>query len=92
MHFMVVERFKNGDIGPVGERFRARGRMMPDNVSYVASWLDPAGTICFQLMEAPDQESLNPWIARWADLMDCEVIPVHTSAEFWAQRDRASEV
>lgn len=85
MLFMVIERFKNGDIAPVGERFRAKGRMMPDNVSYVSSWLDPAGTICFQLMEAPDADALKPWLSRWDDLMDCEIIPVLTSADFWAK-------
>jgi hypothetical protein len=85
MLLMVIERFKDGNAKAVGERFRLSGRMMPEGVAYVASWLDPAGTQCFQLMEAPDPEALKPWTDRWDDLMDFEVIPVLTSAEFWAR-------
>lgn len=84
MLLMVVERFKGGGIEAVGERFRARGRMMPDDVSYVSSWLDPRGTVCYQLMEAPGLDSLKPWMSQWDDLMDFEAIPVMASAEFWA--------
>lgn len=92
MLHMVIEHFKSGAIETVGERYRAKGRMLPENVSYVASWLDPAGTICYQLMEAPNADALKPWFDRWDDLMDFEVTPVLTSADFWAQRAKASEV
>ena len=84
MLFMVIERFKNGDAGQVGERFRRTGRMLPEGVAYHASWVDSAGSVCFQIMEAPRREALDPWIARWADLVDFEVVLVQTSAEFWA--------
>ena len=86
MLLMVIERFKGAGIGAVGERFHAKGRMMPDDVAYVASWLDPAGTICYQLMEAPGPDSLRAWMKHWDDLMDFEVVPVLTSADFWAKR------
>lgn len=80
---MVIERFKNGDPQPIGERFRAEGRMMPDGVAYHASWVDRAQMRCFQLMEAPSAESLDAWICCWNDLVDFEVVPVLPSAEFW---------
>jgi hypothetical protein len=83
MLFMVLERFKDGDEKRVGERFRQHGRMMPAEVKYLASWLDPETMRCFQLMEAPTRESLDPWIERWRDLMDFEVVAVETSADFW---------
>jgi hypothetical protein len=88
MLFMVIERFKGGDPTPVGERFRAKGRMIPENsgVDYVASWMTEDGAACFQVMRAPTREALDPWIAAWCDLVDFEVVPVLTSAEFWAQR------
>ncbi len=89
MMFMVIESFRNRDPRPVGERFRARGRMMPPDVGYVASWLDPANMRCFQVMEAPTAGALEPWLAAWSDLVDFEVIPVQTSAEFWASRASA---
>jgi len=84
MLFMVIERFKNGDSEAIGERFKRSGRMLPEGVAYHASWIDAAGTCCFQVMEAPDPASLNAWIGRWEDLVDFEVIPVVTSSDFWS--------
>jgi hypothetical protein len=85
MLFMVIERFKHGDPRPIGERFRRNGRMLPDGVTYLASWVDAAGVRCFQVMEAPDHGSLDTWVARWDDLIDFEIIPVLTSGDYWAQ-------
>ena len=85
MLFMVIERFKRGDPRPAGERFKQKGRMMPEGVTYHASWLDPEAMRCFQVMEASDRQSLDVWIARWDDLVDFEVVLVVTSAEFWAR-------
>lgn len=88
MLFMVIERFKNGDWRAVGERFRARGRMMPEGsgATYVASWLSTDGRVCYQLMDAPTRGALDGWIANWSDLVEFEVIEVETSAEFWRKR------
>ncbi len=83
MLYMVIETMKAGPAA-IGERFRASGRMMPDNIAYVASWVEPDGLRCFQLMEAPSREALQPWIDRWSDLVDFEVRAVQISAEFWA--------
>jgi hypothetical protein len=83
MLYMVIETMKAGPAA-VGERFRASGRMMPDNISYVASWVEPDGSRCFQLMEASSREALQPWIDRWSDLVDFEVRAVQPSAEFWS--------
>lgn len=85
---MVIERFKNGEIGPVGERFRVSGRMMPEGLTYQASWIDPAGTVCYQLMEAANEQLLEIWMSHWRDLVDFEVVPVLTSADFWAGRQQ----
>jgi hypothetical protein len=85
MLFMVIERFKHGDAAPVGKRFQLRGRMLPEGVTYHASWVDSAGTRCFQLMETPHPELLNTWASRWEDLVDFEIVPVLTSADFWAK-------
>jgi hypothetical protein len=85
MLFMVIERFKDGNAAPVGERFRRTGRMLPDGVTYHASWVDPAGMRCFQVMEAPQREALDLWISRWNDLVDLEIMPVLESSEFWSQ-------
>jgi hypothetical protein len=84
MLFMVIERFKDGDPSPVGERFKRKGRMLPAGVAYQASWVDPAGARCFQVMAAPSAESLATWVERWDDLVDFEIVPVMASSEFWA--------
>jgi hypothetical protein len=86
MLFMVIESFKKGNAAAVGERFGARGRMLPDGLNYQASWVDLDGTRCFQLMEAAGREVLNEWTARWADLIDFEIVVVEPSVEFWAKR------
>jgi len=85
MLFMVIESFKQGNPGPVGERFKRNGRMLPDGVLYHASWVDSTGTRCFQLMEAPHAQLLDTWMRRWDDLIEFEVIPVLTSSDFWAK-------
>lgn len=87
MLFMVIERFKPDSLKQIGERFRRRGRMLPEGVAYHASWVDSAGTRCFQIMDAPQRELLDLWISRWDDLVDFEIVPVETSADFWAERN-----
>jgi hypothetical protein len=79
--YMVVERFKNKDAAAVYRRFRDSGRMMPEGLSYVSSWIDENLERCYQLMETGDRRLLDLWMANWKDLMDFEVYPVITSKE-----------
>jgi hypothetical protein len=81
MLFMIVERFKNGDPVAVYRRFRDRGRLAPETVKYVNSWVTPDLTMCYQVMDAPDRGSLDQWLDQWKDLVDFEVIPVITSPD-----------
>jgi hypothetical protein len=78
---MVIEHFRDGDAVPVYRRFRDQGRLAPDGLVYVASWVDDAMRRCYQVMETDDRTLLDDWIANWADLVEFEVIPVMTSAE-----------
>jgi hypothetical protein len=78
--FHVIEHYRQG-AGPVYRRFREHGRMTPEGVEYVASWVTSDLMRCFQVMEAESREALDEWIDRWADLVDFEVVPVITSAE-----------
>ena len=78
---MVIERFTRGP-GPVYERLAARGRMIPEGLRYVDSWIDASDpTRCFQLMETGDPALIDAWTAAWSDLTEFEVVPVLTSAE-----------
>ncbi|MCA1586863.1 MAG: DUF3303 domain-containing protein [Acidobacteria bacterium] len=79
--YMVVERFKGGDPVPVYRRFREHGRLAPEGLSYVSSWVDINLTHCYQLMETDDPRLLEQWISRWSDIVEFEVNPVITSAE-----------
>ena len=81
MLFMVIEQFKNRDAKPIYERFAEKGRMMPDGLNYVDSWIENNFDRCFQLMETDDTALFAAWIAEWKDLMDFEVIPVQTSQQ-----------
>ncbi|HEX6717817.1 MAG TPA: DUF3303 family protein [Pyrinomonadaceae bacterium] len=78
---MIIEHFKNCDPVPVYQRFRERGRLAPDKVQYVSSWIDEKLERCFQLMEAADIGYINEWIANWSDIVDFEVYPVMSSKE-----------
>jgi hypothetical protein len=78
---MVVELFRDGDARPVYERARDRGRMLPEGLRYLDSWVEANFGRCFQLMECDDLTLLMTWIAQWTDLVQFEVIPVVTSGE-----------
>jgi hypothetical protein len=78
---MVIERFKKGAAPDIYRRFREKGRMMPDGLEYVSSWIAADLTICYQLMQTEDADLFPRWTDNWKDLMDFEVVPVHTSTE-----------
>ena len=81
MLYMVIERFKEGAAPEIYRRFREKGRMMPDGLEYVSSWIAADLTICYQLMQTENAELFPRWTDNWKDLMDFEVVPVHTSTE-----------
>ena len=81
MLFMIIERYRGGDARPVYQRFREHGRMAPEGLWYVGSWVTADLSQCFQVMESEDRALLDEWMSRWADLVDFEVIPVVTSSE-----------
>jgi hypothetical protein len=84
MFFMVIERFKPGSTSLIGERFKRSGRMLPEGVTYHASWVDSIASRCFQIMEAANPDLLRSWASHWDDLIDFEIVPVLASADFWA--------
>jgi hypothetical protein len=79
--YMIVEHFKEKDATAVYRRFREKGRMAPEGLSYVSSWVDENLERCYQLMQTDDRRLLDLWMANWSDLVDFEVHPVMTSAE-----------
>lgn len=81
MLFMVIERFKNQDAKAVYKRFQEQGRMMPDGLKYIDSWVEANFNRCFQLMECNDPALFQQWILEWQDLMEFEIVPVVPSSE-----------
>lgn len=81
MRYMIVERFRNGDPGPVYERFRRCGRLAPDGLRYIDSWVSEDLTCCYQLMECDEPSLLAAWMAAWEDIVSFEIVPVVSSVE-----------
>ena len=79
MMYMVVETFKNAP--EIYRRLDEKGRMMPDDLRYVSSWIDADFRRCFQLMETERFASFDEWTRHWDDLMDFQIFPVMTSAD-----------
>jgi hypothetical protein len=80
MLYMVIENYRGGDALPVYRRVRDRGRLMPEGLRYVTSWVTEDLHRCFQVVECEDDTLLAQWLARWEDLVEFEVLPVITSA------------
>lgn len=76
MQYMVIESIRAGSVQHVYDRFHAKGRMLPDGLNYVDSWLEYNGNRCFQLMETADESLFDHWIAHWQDLVSFEVIRI----------------
>ena len=81
MLYMVIERFKEGSAPEIYRRFRQRGRMMPEGLEYISSWIDLSFKTCWQLMQTEDFALFDKWTTNWRDLVDFEIVPVRTSAE-----------
>ena len=81
MLYMVVEHFKDADPLPVYRRFRDHGRLAPEGLRYVSSWIDEKLETCFQLMETDDRSLLDEWMAKWSDIVEFDVYPVMPSKD-----------
>jgi hypothetical protein len=87
MLFMVIEHFRNQDAKAVYRRFREKGRMMPEGLHFVSSWVAADLGRCFQVMECADITLLQRWVAEWCDLAAFEIVPVTPGKETAAALD-----
>ncbi len=82
MLFMVIERFRDDDMVPIYRRVRDEGRLFPEGLEYVDSWVEPGFTRCFQLMRCDDLRLLQEWVLKWRGSgTSFEIVPVLTSTE-----------
>ena len=79
MLFMVIERFKDGKKEAVYNRYQTQGRLLPEGLEYVSSWVELGGNRCFQIMEADHSGLFDEWIKHWDDLVDFEIISIADS-------------
>ena len=77
MLFMVIETFKDQDMIPVYRRMRDEGRMLPDGLTYIDSWVEPTFARCFQVMRWDDPALLQEWVLQWRGTgVGFEIVPV----------------
>lgn len=82
MLFMIIEHFKDDDMLPIYKRLRDQGRMLPDGLKYVDSWIEPNFSRCFQLMETDDARLFQQWTLQWRGTgATFEIIPVVPSKD-----------
>jgi hypothetical protein len=81
MLFMVIEHFRDGQAQEIYRRFQEKGRMLPEGLQYIDSWVEVNSGRCFQLMECDDAPLFDHWVAQWQDLVEFEIIPVVQSKE-----------
>jgi len=81
MLFMVIEKFRDQNALAVYREFRARGRQLPDGLTFVGSWVTADVARCFQLMECDDVTLLERWVAGWSHLIEFEIVPVAAGKE-----------
>ncbi|MEI9943507.1 MAG: DUF3303 family protein [Chitinophagaceae bacterium] len=79
MLYMIIEKFHPGKGKILYQRFAEKGRMMPDGVQYINSWISGDLATCYQVMESDSVQKLHEWISNWNDLADFEIISVITS-------------
>lgn len=80
--YMVIEHYTSGP-RPVYARAVERGRMLPDGLRYIDSWVvdDDRLDRCYQLMETDDPALFEVWLDNWRDLGTFEIHRVLPSAE-----------
>jgi Protein of unknown function (DUF3303) len=82
MLFMVIERFRDNDMVPIYKQVRDGGRMVPEGLRYVDSWVEPNFSRCFQLMECDDLRLFQEWALKWRGFgVSLEIVPVVPSKE-----------
>ncbi len=74
--YMVVETFKDGAIDAIYDRLATNGRMLPEGLYYLNSWVNRENSVCFQLMETDSPELFDDWFSFWNELVDFELFPI----------------
>ena len=79
--YMIVEYFHDGAQDQIYQRFHTKGRMLPDGLHYIDSWLSSDTNICFQLMATDNVNLFEEWFQHWNDLTDFEIHPLNNKPD-----------
>jgi len=74
--YMVIETHLPNALEEVYKRFHEKGRMMPEGLFYIDSWLEKDGDRCFQLMETDNFSLFSEWTKNWQDLTRFEIVEI----------------
>lgn len=74
--YMVIEKFKSGCIEANYERYNSKGRMFPEGLHYLNSWVNKELNVCYQLMESNNIELFYEWFQKWDEFVDFELVPL----------------
>lgn len=81
MTYMIIETFKPGKIKEIYKRLEEKGRMQPEGLIYINSWIDEKMEKCYQVMKTDSEDNIHEWISNWDDVMEFEIVPVISSGE-----------
>jgi len=81
MIYMIIETFKPGKVKQIYGRLEEKGRMQPEGLTYINSWIDENMNKCYQVMEADSIDKIHIWISNWDDVMEFGIVPVISSEE-----------
>lgn len=81
MLFMVIEHFDQARVKEIYARFHEHGRMMPEGLTYIDSWISADFARCFQVMQCDDVTKLQEWVLAWSDLARFEIVPLASSKD-----------
>ena len=87
MLYHVTEKFKVGALLKISERFKSKGRMLPEGLEVKASWMKADGCGCFLTIQTDDPELFKKWEENWNDLIEFSICEVVTSSEYWSKKN-----
>jgi len=74
--FIVVEKFKPNCLEKNNALWNKKGRMLPEGLYYLNSWVNKEQRICFQLMETNNPELFDEWTNTWKAFTNFEIFPI----------------
>lgn len=80
--YMVVENYKKDCFDKIYERYNSKGRLFPEGLHFLNSWVNKDKNICFQLMESNDPTLFSIWFKEWEDLVNFELYPIDWNAKY----------